>query len=497
LVSTAPRVLFADQLGPHFDDGGPLIIPEVRTTFQKHSYHRQKAHLILSALRHRIAELGDRVEHISAASYHEALAGKELSMINPTSRNLRLLVADLSQNSDIDVQPARGFLTSEDDFGTWVTTQGTKRLLMENFYRDGRRATGILMEEAPSGGLEPAGGAYNFDKENRNPPPKGVDTLGVPHAWSAVEDEIDREVRHYLDEWEASGDVAFIGSDGPRIFPATRAEALEALEVFVTQRLKTFGPTEDAAMSADWAMSHSLLSPAMNLGLLHPREVIDRAVEEFTAGRVDIASVEGFVRQVMGWREWVWHLYWHLGEDFEQRNHFDHHTPLPAAFATLDPSEISSHCLSQVLGEVRERGWTHHINRLMVLGSWALQRQIDPQALNQWFVNAFVDGTPWVMPANVIGMSQYADGGIVATKPYTSGGAYINTMTNYCKSCVFRPTIRVGEQACPLSAGYWAFLDREQESLRRNHRMFKPLAGLARLADREEVVAQEAVREKY
>ena len=201
------------------------------------------------------------MEHISAASYHEALAGKELSMINPTSRNLRLLVADLSQNSDIDVQPARGFLTSEDDFGTWVTTQGTKRLLMENFYRDGRRATGILMEEAPSGGLEPAGGAYNFDKENRNPPPKGVDTLGVPHAWSAVEDEIDREVRHYLDEWEASGDVAFIGSDGPRIFPATRAEALEALEAFVTQRLKTFGPTEDAAMSADWAMSHSLLSP--------------------------------------------------------------------------------------------------------------------------------------------------------------------------------------------------------------------------------------------
>ena len=170
--------------------------------------------------------------------------------------------------------------------------------------------------------------------------------MGVPHAWSAVEDEIDREVRHYLDEWEASGDVAFIGSDGPRIFPATRAEALEALEAFVTQRLKTFGPTEDAAMSADWAMSHSLLSPAMNLGLLHPREVIDRAVEEFAAGRVDIASVEGFVRQVMGWREWVWHLYWHLGEDFEQRNHFEHHKPLPAAFATLNPSEISSHCLS-------------------------------------------------------------------------------------------------------------------------------------------------------
>ena len=144
----------------------------MRTTFQKHSYHRQKAHLILSALRHRIAELGDRVEHISAASYHEALAGKELSMINPTSRNLRLLVADLSQNSDIDVQPARGFLTSEDDFGTWVTTQGTKRLLMENFYRDGRRATGILMEEAPSGGLEPAGGAYNLIKKIATRPPK-------------------------------------------------------------------------------------------------------------------------------------------------------------------------------------------------------------------------------------------------------------------------------------------------------------------------------------
>ena len=491
------RLLFADQLGPHFDDGGPIIIPEVLSPLTRRRYHRQKAHLILSALRHRAAELGNRATVVTGATYHEALAGKEFSAINPTSRGLRRLLDDLSQHSTLQIEPSRGFVSSEDDFARWAGSQGGKRLVMENFYQDRRRATGILMQKDSSGTMAPEGGSYNFDKENRQPPPKGVDTLGVPQAWCPTEDSIDDDVRVYLDELEASGEVSFIGHDGPRLFPATRAEALEALEVFVSTRLATFGPSEDAAMVGDWAMSHSLLSPAMNLGLLDPSEVIDRALQEYRKGGVDIASVEGFVRQIMGWRDWVWHLYWHLGEDFLEKNHFNHLAPLPEAFAKLDPTAVQSRCLSHVLEEVQHRGWSHHINRLMVLGSWALQRKINPRLLNDWFIDAFVDGTPWVMPANVIGMSQYADGGIVATKPYTSGGAYINTMTNYCKSCVFTPSVRVGEKGCPLSAGYWNFLNDNQEQLRTNHRMFKPLAGLKRLADLEDVIEQERHRTSY
>lgn len=491
------RILFADQLGPHFDDGGPLVIPEVHSPFVRRPYHRQKAHLILSALRHRVQELGSRADHRRGARYHDALAGVDAEVINPTSWGLRALVADLAKSQDIAVLPSRGFVTSEEDFAQWAMERSGKRLLMDAFYRDRRIATGVLMAPDSAGVLQPEGGQFNFDHDNREPPPKGKATLGVTPAWFPKEDEIDQQVRAELDRRQAEGRVRFIGEDGPRLFPATRAEALQALSHFVAHRLADFGPHEDAAMLGDWAMAHSLLSPAMNLGLLDPREVVDEAVAAYHRGQAPLASVEGFVRQVMGWRDWVWHLYWHLGPDFTSRNHFGHREPLPEVFAGLQPDGVDSACLSHVLAEVRERGWTHHINRLMVLGSWALQRGIDPAALNDWFVDAFVDGTPWVMPANVVGMSQYADGGVVATKPYTSGGSYINTMTNYCGSCAFRPTERLGERACPVTAGYWSFLARSEGQLRGNHRMAKPLAGLRRLADLESVIEQEQRRTRW
>ena len=496
MSTSLPRILFADQLGPHFVEDQSVIIPEVLGPFRRRRYHRQKAHLILSALRHRAAELGSRAEIRSGETYHEVLGGLDASVVNPTSWGLRALVKDLGESSSLEVLPSRGFVASEEEFGQWASAQ-TKRLLMENFYRHQRRQTGILMMSGASGELEPEGGQFNFDHDNREPPPKGQDTLGVEAPWYPVEDEIDREVREYLDGLEASGEVRFLGADGPRLFPATRAEAVEALEHFVSTRLATFGPHEDAAMQGDWAMSHSLLSPALNLGLLDPREVVDRVEASYQRGEVELASAEGFIRQVMGWRDWVWHLYWHLGPDFVDSNYLGHHEPLPAWWSELDSSDIRSRCVAQVLDEVHTRGWTHHINRLMVLGSFAVQRGFNPRALNDWFVDAFVDGTPWVMPANVIGMSQYADGGVVATKPYTSGGAYLNTMTNYCGSCAFKPTVRVGEKACPMSAGYWNFLHQNRDALRGNHRLSKPLGGLARLSDLEQVLEQESMRREY
>jgi deoxyribodipyrimidine photolyase-related protein len=496
MSESLPRVLFADQLGPHFVESQDVIIPEVLGPLRRRRYHRQKAHLILSALRHRAAELGTRAEIRRGETYHDVLGGLDASVVNPTSWGLRSLVADLGQKARVEVLPSRGFMASEEVFQQWASGQST-RLLMENFYRHQRRETGILMVPGSGGELEPEGGRFNFDHDNRQPPPKGQETLGVEPPWYPVEDAIDHEVREYLDAREASGELSFVGADGPRLFPATRQEALAALEHFVTTRLATFGPHEDAAMQGDWAMSHSLLSPALNLGLLDPREVVDRVVIEYQAGLVELPSAEGFIRQIMGWRDWVWHLYWHGGPDFVQSNYLEQHQPLPTWWSELDSSDIRSRCVAHVLEEVHTRGWSHHINRLMVLGSFALQRGFNPRALNDWFVDVFVDATPWVMPANVIGMSQYADGGRVATKPYTSGGAYLNTMTNYCGSCVFRPTIRVGEKACPMSAGYWNFLHKHQDALRGNHRLSKPLAGLTRLSDLEQVLEQESSRSEY
>lgn len=481
------RWIFAGQLGSQFDDGGRMLLVEARSVFGRAPIHRAKAHLILSAIRHRAAELGDRVEFRQVENYSEAVTGRDdLQVIDPTSWSARRFVRRVGA----EILPSRGFITTEEDFGAWADGRGGKRLVMEDFYRAVRQRTGLLME-----GESPAGGQWNYDHDNRSAPPKGAVSLGLPDPWWPEEDEIDAEVRADLDRWQAEGVVQLVGDDGPRRFAATEAEASSALQDFIDSRLNDFGPFEDATLTGDWTMAHSLLSAPMNLGLLDPRVAVDAVAAEYAAARAPLASVEGFVRQIVGWRDYIWHLYWRLGEHYVgSHNALAATKPLPAAFLTLDAEAIEANCLSETIAGVRQHGWAHHIQRLMVIGNWALQRGYDPHQLNDWFVGMFVDGTPWVMPANVVGMSQHADGGIVATKPYAAGGAYINKMTDYCRGCRFNPRIRLGPDACPFTAGYWAFLDRNEEALRGNHRMAQPLAGLRRLADREAVVLQERQR---
>jgi deoxyribodipyrimidine photolyase-related protein len=240
---------------------------------------------------------------------------------------------------------------------------------------------------------------------------------------------------------------------------------------------------------------HSALSPAINLGLLHPLECVHAAEDAFRAGRAPLASVEGYVRQVLGWREYVWSVYWHTPADYRDRNAMGAHGDLPSWWRDLDATgEVQAACLKGVLKDLRERGWVHHIPRLMVLSNYAMQRGWDPAQVTAWFHEAFVDGYDWVMVPNVVGMSQHADGGLMATKPYASGGAYVDRMSDYCKGCRYDPKQRLGEKACPFTAGYWAFLDRVAPQLQGNHRMAQPLAGLARLKDREQVVEQERQR---
>ena len=482
------RWLFAGQLGDEFDDGGRILLIEALSVFARAPMHRAKAHLILSAIRHRAAELGDRVEFHRVDDYRDVVAGRDdLQVIDPTSYGARRLVRRLGA----EVLPSRGFVTSEEDFAVWAKSRGGKRLLLEDFYRVVRQRTGVLME-----GDAPVGGQFNYDHDNREPPPKKQQTLGLPEPWWPEEDDIDREVRADLDRWQADGTVRLVGDDGPRRFAATGAEADAALTAFLRDRLASFGPFEDATLAGDWTMAHSLLSAPMNLGLLNPREVVDRVAAEHAAGRVGIASAEGMVRQIAGWRDYIWHMYWHLGEDYAATsNKLDARVDLPRAMLELDAASIEANCLSSTIGDLHEHGWAHHIQRLMIIGNWSLQRGYQPKQLNDWFISMFVDGTPWVMPANVVGMSQHADGGIVATKPYAAGGAYINKMTDYCGGCRFNPKVRLGPDACPFTAGYWAFLDRTEHVLKDNFRMKQPLAGLRRLSDREAVVDQERQRE--
>lgn len=487
------RWLFSGQLGPLFDDGGDVLLIEAKSLISGRPIHRAKAHLLLSAMRHRARELGERCEYHRVDDYEQALSRtggtrgrSDLEVIDPPSWGARRFVRRVGAR----ILPARGFVTTEDDFREWADARGGKRLLLDDFYRSIRERTGILME-----GDQPAGGRWTYDRDNRQPPPKGAASLGLPEPLWPVEDDIDDEVRHDLDTWQADGSITLVGADSPRRFAVTADEAEAALQDFLEVRLGDFGPFEDATLTEDWTMAHSLLSAPLNLGLLDPVDAVSRVAAEYHSGRAPLASVEGFVRQVMGWRDWVWHLYWYLGEDYPvAHNALKATKPLPAEFWRLAPEAIQENCLHHVVDGVREHGWAHHIQRLMVLGNWALQRGYDPAELNRWFIDMFVDGTPWVMPANVIGMSQHADGGIVATKPYASGGAYLNRMTDYCHGCKFTPSERLGDNACPFTAGYWAFLDRNEQRLSGNHRMAQPLAGLRGLTGREDVVLQERDR---
>jgi deoxyribodipyrimidine photolyase-related protein len=343
-------------------------------------------------------------------------------------------------------------------------------------------------------GSEPISGRWNYDAENRERPPRGANRLDVRAPWQPDEDEIDEQVRRDLDAWESDGAIRTVGRDGPRRFAVTREEALTALRHFVEDRLPAFGPFEDAMLAEDPTMAHSLLSAPLNLGLLDPMECVRAAEAAYLTGAAPLRSVEGYVRQVLGWREYVWHTYWHFGPGYRQHNALDADGGLPRWFAELDADAVEARCLSTVLAQVRDSGWTHHIPRLMVLGNYALQRGWNPEQLTDWFHRCFIDGYDWVMLPNVVGMSQHADGGLMATKPYASGGAYINRMSDYCSGCAFDPKKRLGDDACPYTAGYWWFLSRNEQRLAGNFRMNQPLQGLKRLKDIDAVVEQERAR---
>ncbi|WBB66883.1 cryptochrome/photolyase family protein [Micromonospora sp. WMMD812] len=482
------RWLFADQLGPHFldDRRQPVLLIESKAVFRRRAFHRQKAHLLLSALRHRAAELGDQAIHLRSETYREALrkVREPLEVCHPTSRAALRFVRGLDQ---VTVLPPRGFVTAIDDFSEWADDR-RGALRMEAFYRFARQHHRVLVE-----GDEPVGGRWSLDPENREPPPKGVERLEVPPPPMPKEDDIDAEVRADLDRWERDG-IRFVGRDGPRRFPATTGEARARLRHFLRHRLAQFGPYEDAMLSADPWMAHSLLSSSFNLGLLDPMEAVRGAEQAYRRQGAPLPSVEGFIRQIIGWRDYIWNLYWYFEPGYQGANQLAARRSVPDWFRDLDADAVEAHCLADVLTDLRDHGWVHHIPRLMVLGNYALQRGWRPAEMVDFFHRSFVDGYAWVMTVNVVGMSQYADLGRMTTKPYVAGGSYINRMSDYCGGCRYDPKQRLGEKGCPYTAGYWAFLARNQDRIPKNARMARQLAQLNRLPDMDAVVDQEKRR---
>lgn len=500
-MSTTTVLVLGDQLtrqvGP-LADADPadtrVLMVESREILFGAPHHAQKLVLVLSAMRHFAAELReagfdvDYRQHddpaadsfASAVTDHlDGVGARELVLMTPNDHGVAEPIADAAEAAGVPARLAPNALWATDEalYDRWA--KGRTSLRMEGFYREVRRATGILMEDG-----EPAGGRFNFDADNREPPDPD---LRPPEPLTFEPDEVTERVTC---EVEASFPDSW-GQARPFGWPVTRAQALHALERFCADRLRRFGAYQDAILTGEPLMWHAGLSVPLNLGLLHPREVVDTALAY--AGdarrRIPLNAVEGFVRQVIGWREFVHHVYRTRGDEMRERNELGADQPLPPAYWGA-PTDLR--CLATTVDQLERLGYTHHIQRLMVLGNIAQIVGVDPADVLAWFTATHLDALDWVMVPNVMGMSQYADGGVMTSKPYAAGANYVNRMSDACGACRFDPKAKEGEDACPLTAWYWAFLDRHQDRFRGNPRM-NMILGSWRKRDED---AKERIRDR-
>jgi len=466
-------------LAAHSPAASRVLLIESDSVLARRRYHRQKLVLVWSAMRHFAADLrqdGWTVDYCEATSFAAALSDwiavhgiSALDLMEPAERPFRQAIERLNLPIPLHWHRSNAFLWSREDFADWARPY--RQLRMELFYRESRRRFGVLMEPAAEpAGSKPLGGQWNYDQANRKPPPKG---LAGPAPLSFEPDAITHaviaKVERLHEDLEIRGESGLPGRSEPFGWAVTRPQALAVLEHFIATRLDGFGPYQDAMVQGQPTLWHALLSPYLNLGLLGPLEVIRRLEQAGLERGSPLASLEGVIRQILGWREYTHGLYWWFGPDYPRRNHFGADRPLPTWLEHLGGSGMA--CMDTVLAELAATGYVHHIQRLMVLANYGLIAGLDPQALTDWFHRQFIDGYDWVMQTNVIGMGLFADGGLLASKPYAASGSYINRMSTYCKGCRFDVKRRSGPQACPFNALYWDFLARHQDSLARNPRM--------------------------
>ncbi len=451
--------------------------------------HKQRIAVFFAAMRHRAENLGAEGWQVDyrpvdeqLGSLGEALAdavqrhgAEQILVTEPGEWRVRSELADAAKGAGAEICwfDDTHFFASHREFRDWARDR--KQLVMEYFYREMRRRHDVLMD-----GDQPQGDRWNFDKDNRGSfGRKGPGELPEPRRFEP--DDITRQAiadvrTHFPDH---PGSLEAFG------WPVTPADASAALDDFVAHRLPLYGQYQDAMWAGEPFLYHSLISVALNLKLLDPREAVAAAEAAWRDGHVPLAAAEGFVRQILGWREFIRGVYWLHMPGYETGNHYSHERPLPAFFWTGDTSMT---CLKQSIGDTLANGYAHHIQRLMVIGNFSLLAGLAPREVCAWFLAVYVDAVEWVELPNTLGMALHADGGIVGSKPYVSTGRYIQRMSNYCATCRYDPGQRTGEKACPFTTLYWNFLDRNRESLAANGRMGLTLRNLDRL-DPEELAA--------
>lgn len=473
------RLILGDQLSESMSsldgydrDNDIVLMCEIwnEATYVKH--HKKKIAFLFSAMRHFAGALenkGFNVEYTSlddpdnTGSFRGEV--KRFLQKNTIDRMIvthpgeyRVLEEILSLEGEltiaIEIREDDRFLCTPDEFSDWAKDR--KQLRMEYFYREMRKKHDILME-----GDTPMGGQWNYDAENRKPPKEG---LTIPPPYIGQIDDITQQAISLV---SGRFDNHF-GDVEPFYFAVTRADALQVLEQFIEQRLYHFGDYQDAMIQGEPWMYHSHISFYLNCGLLLPLECVRAAEKAYHQGQAPLNAVEGFVRQIIGWREYIRGIYWLKMPDYADQNFFEADRTLPDFYWT---AHTKMNCLRQCVLETKHNAYAHHIQRLMVLGNFALLAGINPRHVNEWFLIVYADAYEWVELPNVSGMILFADGGFLASKPYAAGGSYINKMSNYCKNCSYKVTKKNGPDACPFNYLYWDFLDRNREKLAGNHRI--------------------------
>ncbi|MBB3763353.1 cryptochrome/photolyase family protein [Sphingomicrobium lutaoense] len=473
------------------EDGDHVVLMmEVWDEARYVKHHPQKIALIFSAMRHFAAELeekGYRVDYVRlddpansgslTGEVQRACERHEANAIRITEAGEYRVMDAIGEWEDrfglpVTILPDTRFLCTLDEFFAWA--QGRDGLRMEYFYREMRRRTGLLMD-----GEEPVEGRWNFDKENRSSAP---DDATFPETPRFEPDSCTKEVLALVEERFSD----HFGSLEKFAWPVTASEAAEALDHFIACRLPGFGATQDAMLIGEDFLNHALLSTSINLGLLDPMHCCRCAEQAYRDGKAPIEAVEGFIRQILGWREYIRGVYWWEGRGYGEENFLGDDRPLPAFYWT---GETDMLCLSEAVRSTRDHAYAHHIQRLMVLGNFAMLAGTHPKAVQDWFLVVYADAYEWVEMPNVVGMALFADGGKMASKPYAASGNYINKMSDYCPSCPYKVSKKVGEDACPFNALYWHFLDRHRDKLGNNHRLSRVYSTWDRM--------HEARREEY
>lgn len=480
-------IIFGDQLTEtlaalsHVRTGiDTVLMMEVAHEATSVGHHKQKIALIFSAMRHFAEALraaGHRVRYVQLTDQDNtgsftgelarALASDQYDgviLTEPSEWRVLEMVRGWETAFGIPVRvfDDNRFFASTADFARWAN--GRTTLTMEFFYRPLRQRTGLLMD-----GAKPAGGAWNFDADNRKSLPKSLHPRPRPHLpRDAMTQDVLALVQHHF--------AGHFGTLDDFNWPVTRAQALACLDDFILYDLPLFGDYQDAMRSGEPFVFHSLLSPALNTGLLTPLEVCRAAELAWQRGMVPLNAAEGFIRQILGWREYVRGLYWHVMPDYPAGNFLDAKRPIPDFYWTGD---TDMHCMANAIGDTIRHAYSHHIQRLMITGNFALLAGILPADVEEWYLAVYADAFDWVELPNTHGMALFADGGIMGTKPYAASGAYINRMSDFCKDCRYDVKEKIGPDACPFNYLYWDFLIRNEDKLSRNPRMTMPYRTLA------------------